>query len=109
MIDYLLYCQIRSLHQEHKLSVGQIAKQLRLDKKTVRYWLKRDFHPSRRPGRVSKLDPYKSRIKAWLEAHDLSAQQVLQRLQAEGVDVRYTVVCGYVRLIRPKPLRALLS
>jgi transposase len=109
VIDYILYCQIRSLHQEQKLSVGQIAKQLRLDKKTVRYWLKRDYHPSKRPGRVSKLDPYKPRIKAWLEAHDLSAQQVLQRLQAEGVDVRYTVVCDYVRLVRPKPLKAFLS
>ena len=109
MIDYILYCQIRSLHQEQKLSVGQIAKQLRLDKKTVGYWLKRDYHPSKRPGRVSKLDPYKPRIKAWLEAHDLSAQQVLQRLQAQGVDVRYTVVCDYVRLVRPKPLKAFLS
>ena len=109
MIPYALYCQIRSLSQEQKLTVGQIARQLQLDKKTVRYWLKHEYHPAPRPGRGSKLDPYKPRIRAWLEAHDLSAQQVLQRLQAEGLEVRYTIVCDYVRLVRPKPVKAFLS
>jgi len=109
MIDYARYCQIRALRQEPKLTVSQIARQLQLDKKTVRYWLKHDYHPALRPGRGSKLDPYKPRIRAWLEAHDLSAQQVLQRLQAEGLDVRYTLVADYVRLVRPKPVQAFLS
>jgi transposase len=109
MINYALYCQMRALRQEQKLSVSQIARQLQLDKKTVRYWLKHDYHPASRPGRGSKLDPYKPRIRAWLEAHDLSAQQVLQRLQAEGLDVRYTIVADYVRLVRPKPVQAFLS
>ncbi len=109
MIGYALYCQIRALRQDQKLSVGQISRQLQLDKKTVRYWLKHDYHPPQRPGRGSKLDPYKPRIRAWLEAHDLSAQQVLQRLQAEGLNVRYTIVCDYVRRVRPKPVKAFLS
>lgn len=109
MIDYALYCQIRSLHQEQKLKAGQIARQLQLDGKTVRYWLAHAYHPGQRPGRGSKLDPHKPRIKAWLETYGLSAQQVLQRLQAEGVEVRYTVVCDYVRLVRPKPVKAFLS
>lgn len=109
MIDYAIYCQIRSLRQDQKLRVGQIARQLQLDKKTVRDWLKHDYHQSQRPQRASKLDPDKPRIKAWLEAHDLSAQQVLQRLQAEGLDVRYTIVCDYVRRVRPKPVKAFLS
>jgi transposase len=109
MIDYALYCQIRSLRQEQKLTVSQIARQLQLDKKTIRTWLKHDYRPAPRPGRGSKLDPYKPRIRAWLEAHDLSAQQVLQRLQAEGLEVRYTIVADYVRLVRPKPVQAFLS
>ena len=108
MIDYATYCKIRSLRQEQKLRVGQIAHQLQLDKKAVRYWLKHDYNQPQRPKRASKLDPYKPRIRAWLETHDLSAQQVLQRLQAEGVDARYTIVCDYVRLVRPKPLKAFL-
>jgi hypothetical protein len=109
MIDYALYWQIRSLRQDQKLTVSQIARQLQLDKKTVRYWLKHDYHQAPRPRRGSKLDPYKPRIRAWLEAHDLSAQQVLQRLQAEGLDVRYTIVADYVRRVRPKPVQAFLS
>jgi transposase len=109
MIDYALYCQIRALRQEQKLRVGQIAQQLHLDKKTVRYWLKHDYHPVQRPQRGSKLDPYKPRIKSWLEAHDLSAQQVLQRLQADGLQVGYSIVREYVRLVRPKPAQTFLS
>jgi transposase len=109
VIDYATYCRIRSLRQEQKLKVGQIAQQLQLDKKTVRYWLTHDYHQPRRPGRASKLDPHKALIKSWLEAHDLSAQQVLQRLQAQGVPVGYTIVSEYVRLVRPKPSKAFRS
>jgi transposase len=109
VIDYAIYCQIRSLRQEQKLRVGQIAHQLQLDKKTVRYWLKHDYNQPRRPQRGSKLDPHKARIKGWLETHDLSAQQVLQRLQADGVQVGYTIVRAYVRLVRPKHVKAFLS
>ena len=109
MIDYATYCQIRSLHQDQKLLVGQIAQQLQLDKKTVRYWLGHDYRAPQRPHRSSKLDPYKSRIKAWLEAHDLSAQQILQRLREEGLHIGYTVVREYVRRVRPKPVKAFLS
>ena len=109
MIDYATYCQIRSLHQDQKLLVGQIAQQLQLDKKTVRYWLGHDYRVPQRPHRSSKLDPYKPRIKAWLEAHDLSAQQILQRLREEGLHIGYTVVREYVQLVRPRPVKAFLS
>jgi hypothetical protein len=43
VIDYATYCQIRALDREQKLRVGQIAQQLQLDKKTVRYWLQHDY------------------------------------------------------------------
>jgi len=109
MIDYATYCRIRSLHQEEKLRVGQIATQLQLDQKTVRHWLRHDYHQAPRPNRTSRLDPYKPRIKAWLEAHDLSAQQILQRLREEGLQIGYTVVREYVRRVRPKPVKAFLS
>lgn len=109
MIDYATYCQIRSLHQEQKLRAGQIATQLQLDQKTVRHWLGHDYHQAPRPNRTSKLDPYKPRIKAWLEAHDLSAQQILQRLREEGLHIGYTVVREYVQRVRPKPVKAFLS
>jgi len=109
VIDYATYCRLRSLRQEQKLKVGQIAQQLQLDHKTVRYWLQHAYHPGQRPTRGSKLDPHKPLIKSWLETHNLSAQQVLQRLQAQGLQVGYTIVSEYVRLVRPKPLKAFLS
>lgn len=109
MIDYSTYCQIRSLHQDEKLTPRQIARQLQLDQKTVRHWLKHDYHQPTRPNRSSKLDPYKPQIKNWLEQYDLSAQQVLQRLREAGLPIGYTVVREYVRLMRPKPAKAFLT
>jgi transposase len=109
MIDYLTYCQIRSLHQDEKLTAGQIARKLQLDKKTVRHWLRHPYHEHKRPNRSSKIEPYKPRIQAWLQQHDYTAQQILQKLRADGAQVGYTIVGDYVRSIRPKPVRAFLT
>ena len=109
MITYALYCQIRSLRKEQQLRISQIARQLKLHRDTVRHWLKHEYHQPQRPLRRSKLDPHKPLIKGWLEHHDLSAQQVLQRLQAQGVPIGYTMVREYVNLVRPRPIKAFLS
>lgn len=109
MITYATYCQIRALRQQEKLRVGQIARQLKLHRDTVRHWLKHEYRQSYRPQRRSKLDAHKPLIKSWLEHHDLSAQQVLQRLQAQGVQAGYSMVREYVRRVRPKPVKAFLS
>jgi len=109
MIDYATYCQLRSMYQQQRLSVRQISRRLRLNKKTVRKWLTQEYVQSKRPGRSSKLDPYKERIKSWVEQDDLSAQQVLQRLRDQGFQGRYTIVREYVRLARPRPIKAYLT
>lgn len=109
MISYALYCQIRSLHQEQKLSSRQIATQLQITPKTVRRWLKEEYRQAKRPQRASKLDPFKPQIKRWLQEHDLTAQQVLQRLNQQGFQVGYSVVLEYVRLVRPKHTKAFLT
>lgn len=109
MINYATYCQIRFLRQEEKLRVGQIARRLNLHRDTVRHWLKHDYRQQHRVLRRSKLDPHKPLIKGWLESHDLSARQIVQRLQAQGVQVGYTIVREYVNLVRPRPVKAFLS
>jgi len=109
MIDYLTYCQIRSLHEDQKLKRAQIARQLQLNKKTVGYWLRHPYHEHKRPNRSSKLDPHKPRIQAWLQEHDFTAQQILQKLQTQGVQVGYTILAQYVRSVRPKPVQAFLT
>jgi len=109
VIAYLTYCQICSLHKDENLTAGQIARKLQLDKKTVRYWLRHPYHQHKRPQRSSKLEPYKARIKAWLEKEDFTAQQIFQKLQAQGVQVGYTIVREYVHSVRPRPVQAFLT
>ena len=59
MIDYQTYCQIRQLYIEKKLSFRQIARELKLDLKTVRKWARRErFQKAPPPKRESKLDAF---------------------------------------------------
>jgi transposase len=110
MIDYQTYCQIRHLYTEKKLSLGQIARELRLNLKTVRKWAKREsFQKAPAPKRGSKLDPFKGEIVRLLERHDYSAQQILQQLQERGYDGQYTIVKEFVRQVRPTPRPAFLT
>jgi len=109
MINYATHCQIRFLYRDKQLSVRQIARRLKLDKKTVLKWIRQEFAKSPRPSRASKLDPFKDQIKSWLAQEDYSAQQVWQRLQAQGFTGRYSIVRDYVRLVRPKPPQAYLT
>ena len=70
--DYLV------IHKLHALgyTISQIARELGLDRKTVRSHLARD-HPPRyqREPRPSKLDPYRTWIRTRLEAAPLTATE----------------------------------
>ena len=70
MIDYATYCQIRSLHQNEKLTTSQIAHKLQLDKKTVRYWLRHPYHQHQRPNRSSRADTRQGNSHAWRQRTD---------------------------------------
>ena len=73
MIDYQTYCQIRHLYLEKKLSMSQIAGELKLEIKTVRKWAKREsFQKAPPPKRASKLDSFKGTTMALLERHTYS-------------------------------------
>ena len=111
MIDFAQYTQMQHLHKEDQLTHQQIAQKLSLDSKTVAKWLKRErFDARTNAGRSSKLDPHKALIRAWLEKHPYSAQQIFQRLIAENAfSGGYTIVKEYVRKVRPRPEKAFLS
>lgn len=111
MIDYDLFNKIHFLHHQDKLTQQQIAQKLSLDTKTVAKWLKHDrFEARKNAGRSSKLDPHKALIRAWLEKHPYSAQQIFQRLIADNAYAGgYTIVKEYVRKVRPRPEKAFLS
>lgn len=110
MIRYETFCQIKDYHQRQGLNVEQIAQTLGLHRITVAKWLA-EPHYRRRPGatRASKLDPYKGDIVRWLEAHPLSAMQVLQRLRELGYEGGYSIVKAYVQKIRPRRAPAYLK
>lgn len=109
MIDYATFCQIRDYHQRQKLRVEQIAQALKLHRQTVAYWLRQPTYRARQtPRRSSKLDPFKADIARWLEAHPLSAVQLLQRLREHGYTGGLTIVKDYVRRIRPRRAPAYL-
>lgn len=110
MIDYQTYCQIRHLAREKKLTNRQIARELKLNRKTVRKWVKREsFQKAPPPQRASKLDPFKAQIVRLLERHEYSAQQILQQIQEHGYDGRYTIVKAFVRQVRPRHQPAFLT
>lgn len=102
MIDYEIFCQIRLLHDQKHLKAAQIAKELRLDPKTVEKWIGRaTYEPRHSPRRASKLDPFKGSVVAMLERHPYSAQQILQRLREQGYGGGYTILKEFVRQVRP--------
>ena len=110
MIDYETFCKIRNYQQQRGLKAQQIARELGLDGRTVARWIDEPrYHPKQSTPRTSKLDPYKARIRQWLESHDYSAQQIFQRLREEGFDGGYSIVKEYVRKVRPRRPAAFLT
>lgn len=110
MIDYQTYCQIRHLFTQKKLSLREIARELKLDFKTVCKWAKREsFQKAPCPKRDSKLDPFKGQIVRLLERHPYSARQIFQQIKEAGYDGQYTLVRAFVRQVRPKQRPAFLT
>ena len=110
MIDYETYCKIKASHQDHGLSVPQIARQLHLDQRTVARWLAAEKFRQRQPARRgSILDPFKPQIVRWLQSHPYTAAQVFLRLQEAGYTGRISIVRDYVRQVRPPRSPAFLT
>jgi transposase len=102
MIDYQTYCRIHLLGAEAGLTPAQIARELKLDSKTVRRWLACEhYQPRRSAARGSLLDPYRALVQRWLERHSYSAAQILRMLRQHGYSGAYTTVKDYVRKVRP--------
>jgi len=110
MIDYETYCKIRDHRDRLGLSITQTAQALGPHPETVSKWSRRDRYAQRMATpRGSQLDPYKSQIVRWLEAHNFSAQQIFQRLREIGYQGGKTIVNSYVRRVRPSKQKAYLK
>ncbi len=110
MIDYETYCRIKDALQRQQLNYTQAAQALGLHRQTVAAWGQREQYRARRQARrASRLDPFKRQIVAWLEAHRLSAMQIVQRLRSSGYQGGVTIVRDYVRQVRPPAREAFLT
>lgn len=110
MIDYGLFARIKNYHEQAGLNAAQIAGELSLDPRTVaRCLAQKGFQPRKSTPRPSKLDPFKHSIIRMLETHPYTARQILQRIQEEGFDGRYSIVKRYVHKVRPRRAPAFLK
>jgi transposase len=87
------------------VSISAIARQLGLDRKTVRRHIEAGVHPPAygpRPPRGSIIDPYREYLRARVEAYPgLSARRLLREIQAQGYTGGYTRVTDCLRELRP--------
>lgn len=108
--------QINEIREAYETGdkVSQIARELKVDEKTVRKYLKQeDFSPVMPipEDRESRLDPYKPQIQQWLDGdanvwykQRHTAQRVFDRLKAEYSDfnLSYPTVQRFVKAYKAK-------
>ena len=109
MITYEQWQLIREKASVHGLNAAQIAAQMNLAPRTVRYWLHEPYRLRKLAPRPSQLDPFKGMIMGWLQQHPYSAVQILARLHQEGFTGGLTIVKDYVQQVRPRHQEAFLT
>ncbi len=98
--DFLVIQRLHSLGY----SIAQIARELHLDRKTVRKHLARASPPQvERSRRPSKLDPYVAWIQARLQGAPLTATRLLRELRPLGYTGGYSILKRLVATLRPTP------
>ena len=89
------------------LNVREIARQLGCDRKTARKYLRHDpDDPSamaRKPT-TRKLVPYERYLLERVHQFPkLTARRLMREIRKLGYDGGYTIVCDYLRQVRPRP------
>ena len=109
MIDYSIYCQIQDYYHQKKLTISQIAKELKLSRNTVKEWINSKYTPRKKAKRSSKLDAYKSKVVNLLHKHPYSVNQVMQRIKEDGYNGSYTILKEFISTVRPNEHSAYLT
>lgn len=101
MIDKRTVFEIHRL-KDMGFSFRQIAGSLNLDRDTVKkYVYDPDIKNNPKPGRPSKLDPYRGLIKDMIAQYPkVKAPVVLRQIQDQGFDGEITIIREYLRLLR---------
>jgi transposase len=107
MITQEAWVMIKSLQQQG-LSIRAIARQLGLDRNTVRRALRRDGLPryTYTKPRASKLDPFKPYLERRLvECPELTAVRLYDEIQAQGYSGRCSILRDFLRPLRREQRR----
>jgi transposase len=100
---------ILDLHRQG-LTVSAIARELGIDRKTVRKCIARGLEPPvygpRKP-RQRRIDPFVSYLRQRVAAYPgLTGRRLLRELREHGYEGGYTTVTDVLRELRPAPLQA---
>ena len=81
------------------MSYTELGKKYHIDPRTAKRYAESETRPeyTLTGPKPSKLDPYKKQIDQWLEEAPYSAVRILEKLQEQGFDGRYSIVKEYVR------------
>lgn len=90
-----LWCRIRALF-EQGLSKSAIARELEIDLKTVRKWLRQTWGPQKRE-RKWALDAYESFLRARAPEVGYNAAVLYRELEPHGYKGSYTALVKYIR------------
>jgi len=90
---------IRSL-SERGTTISGIARQMGIDRKTVRNALREATPAPEGASAPSVLDPYKAYLRGRLEVADFTAQRLFQDLQAQGYGGGYNLVKRFIAPLR---------
>ena len=99
MLSSMEVTMIRSLI-ERKVTISAIARQMGIDRKTVRNALKEPLPAGQPPPAPSVLDPYKDYLRGRIEVADFTAQRLYQDIQAQGYRASYNLVKRFVAPLR---------
>ena len=110
MIDYETFHAIKHLFENEHLNISQIATELNLSRPTVRRQLKKErFEKAKGSVRLSKLDPFKEKIRDYLKMHEYTSVQLFRMIKEDGYEGGESILRLYVAKIRPPKHTAYLT
>lgn len=96
LIEQSVWGAVRTL-RERGLSKREIGRELDLDIKTVRKWLRQKWEPQRRPGRGRALDRWESFLRGRAPEVGFNAAVLYRELKAQGYEGSYPSLVRYLR------------
>ena len=90
---------MRNMREKGK-SIKSIARELGISRNSVRKYLRSEPKGKQKRKGGSKLDPYREKIRALIDEHNLSAVRILEEIRKMGYDGGYTILKDYCHDLR---------